>query len=154
MSDSDGKDLELDLDRFLARPLMAHLATGSPEGARESPVWFLWEDGAVWLIGNRRDSFPRRIERDGRCAVGIVDFDLPRGVLQHVGIRGAAEVVSLDPDRLYRLLSRYLGADKSRWNPQFRRTVIERLDLMVRLDPASIVVRDQSYFADDRHRGG
>jgi hypothetical protein len=59
------------------------------------------EDGAVWLIGNHRDSFPRRIEQDGRCAIGVVDFDLPRGKLVHVGMRGIAEVVPLDPARLY-----------------------------------------------------
>jgi hypothetical protein len=136
-----------DIDALLARPLMAHLATSSPDGPRDSPVWFLWEDRAVWLMGNRRDSFPRRIAQDGRCAIGIVDFDLPRGVLVHVGMRGLAEVVELDQDRVYRLLSRYLGADRSRWNVDFRRSVIDHLDLMVRFDPSSVVARDQSYFA-------
>jgi hypothetical protein len=136
-----------DIDQVLARPLMAHLATGSPDGARDSPVWFLWEDGAVWLIGNHRDSFPRRVRSDGRCAIGIVDFDLPRGLLLHVGMRGLAEVVPLDRERLYRLLRRYLGADPQRWNADFRREVIDRLDLMVRFVPTSIVARDQSYFA-------
>jgi hypothetical protein len=101
----------------------------------------------VWFIGNRRDSFPRRIAQDGRCAIGIVDFDLSRGVLAHVGMRGLAEVVELDQDRLYRLLSRYLGVDRSRWNVNFRRSVIDHLDLMVRFDPSSVVSRDQSYFA-------
>jgi Pyridoxamine 5'-phosphate oxidase len=140
-------DPELDLDAFLARPLMAHLATCSPDGARESPLWFLWEDAAAWFIGNSRDSFPRRIAQDGRCAVGIVDFDLPRGVLQHVGMRGSAKVVPLDQGRLYRLLRRYLGEDRSGWNAEFRRSVVDRLDLMVRFVPTSIVARDQSYFA-------
>lgn len=151
VSDPHGEDLEFDVDRFLARPLMAHLATGSPDGARESPVWFLWEEGAVWLIGNSRDSFPRRISADGRCAIGIVDFDLSGGALRHVGMRGTAEVVPLDPDRLHRLLRRYLGADHDGWNPHFRRSVIDRLDLMVRFVPTSVVARDQSYFAAGRH---
>ena len=135
------------IDEVLARPLMAHLATSSPDGPRDSPVWFLWEGGAVWLIGNHRDSFPRRIERDGRCAIGVVDFDLVGGVLLHVGMRGRAEVVPLDPARLYRLLSRYLGPDASQWNADFKRRVIDHLDLMVRFVPSSVVARDQSYFA-------
>jgi hypothetical protein len=139
-----------DIDELLARPLMAHLATSSPDGPRDSPVWFLWEEGAVWLIGNHRDSFPRRVEQDGRCAIGVVDFHLPRGRLLHVGMRGLAEVVPLDPERLYRLLSRYLGTDVNRWNADFRRKVIDRLDLMVRFVPTSIVARDQSYFATPR----
>jgi hypothetical protein len=136
-----------DIDQVLARPLMAHLATSSADGPRDSPVWFLWEDGAVWLIGNHRDSFPRRIERDGRCAIGVVDFDLTHGVLLHVGMRGVAEVVPLDPARLQGLLSRYLGTDPARWNADFRHRVIDKLDLMVRFVPSSIVARDQSYFA-------
>jgi hypothetical protein len=29
------------------------------------PVWFLWEDEAIWIIGNRKtDSFPGRIATD------------------------------------------------------------------------------------------
>jgi len=137
-----------DIEEFLKRPLFAHLATISEDGARESPVWYLWEDNAIWLIGNTRDSFPKRIRKDGRCAIGIVDFDLSRGFLQHVGFRGEATVVPLDKERLYRLLRRYLGDDETKWNPSFRATVIDGLDLMVRFIPTSIVARDQSYFAN------
>lgn len=139
---------DFDIDDFLARPMFAHLATLSEDGPRESPVWFLWEDGAIWLIGNTRDSFPKRIQADGRCAIGIVDFDLQRSFLQHVGFRGMATLVPLDRGRLFRLLRRYLGNDESTWNPWFRVHVIDELDLMVRFEPTSTVVRDQSYFAD------
>ena len=141
-------DKDFGVDDFLRRPLFAHLATASEDGPRESPVWFLWEDGAIWLIGNGRDSFPKRIRKDGRCATGIVDFDLRSGLLQHVGFRGVAKVVPLDRERLYRLLSRYLGDDESTWNPEFRANVIDGLDLMVRFEPTSVVARDQSYFAN------
>ena len=139
-------DDDFDAEEVLQLPLFAHLATGSPGGARESPVWFLWEDGALWLIGNRRDSFPKRLQADPRCAAGIVDFDLQRGHLRHVGIRGSANVETVDPARLHRLLSKYLGADVAQWNPQFKASVIDGLDLMVRITPTSIVARDQSYF--------
>lgn len=103
----------------------------SEDGARESPVWYLWEENAIWLIGNTGDSFPKQIRKDGRCAIGIVDFDLSRGFLQHGGFRGHATVVPLDKELLYRLLRRYLGNDETTWNPQFRTTVIDGLDLMV-----------------------
>ena len=130
----------------LSRPLMAHLATSSPDGPRDSPVWFLWEDETMWLVGTTRDSFPRRLRSEPRCAIGIVDFDLAAGRRVHVGMRGTAAVVDLDPDRLRRLLCRYLGDDERLWNPTFRSNVIDRLDLMVRFEPASVVARDQSYF--------
>jgi hypothetical protein len=61
-------------------------------------------------------------------------------------MRGTAEVLPLDPQRLQRLLRRYLGHAESDWEPTFRAHVIDRLDLMVRFTPTSIVARDQSYF--------
>jgi hypothetical protein len=134
-----------DLDAFLARPLMAHLATASTNGPRESPVWFLWEDGAVWLIGSSEDSFPRRIRDDARCAIGFVYFHLERGLLLHVGMRGCATVETLDEARLHRFLRRYLGDEKD-WNPTFMQSVVDKLDLTVRFTPRSVVMRDQSYF--------
>ena len=76
-----------------------------------------------------------------------MDFNLPAGRLVHVGMRGVATVVELDRPRLHRLLSRYLGDDEGMWNEDFRTVVIDRLDLMVRFDPTSIVARDQSYFS-------
>ncbi len=141
-------DRDFDIDTFLRKPLFAHLATASPDGPRESPVWFLWEGGELWLIGNTSDSFPKRLRDEPRCAVGIVDFDLPNGTLRHVGIRGVASIEALDEDRLHRLLKRYLGADKEAWNAEFRSVVIDGLDLMVRIRPLSMVARDQSYFSN------
>jgi hypothetical protein len=58
----------VDLEEFLSRLLFAHLASASEEGPRESPVWFPWEDRAVWIIGSLcGDSFPRRIETAGEA---------------------------------------------------------------------------------------
>lgn len=146
---------EVDIDAFLRKPLIAHLATASEFGPRDSPLWFLWEDGALWFVGNGRDGFPKRVHREPRCAVGIVDFDLPHGLLTHVGMRGTGTVEQVDRHRLHRLLGRYLGPDLDLWNEPFRRTVIDKLDLMVRVQPTSVVARDQSYFsnASPRERG-
>jgi len=139
---------DFDIDAFLQKPLFAHLATASPEGPRESPVWFLWEAQELWLVGNNRDSFPKRVQAEPRCAVGIVEFDLARGRLRHVGIRGTGSIEPIDRGRLYRFLSRYLGTNEAEWNPSFRARVIDPLELMVLIKPLSIVARDQSYFAD------
>lgn len=108
------------MDDVLARPLFAHLATSSDEGARDSPVWYLWEDEKIWIIGNHRsDSFPRRVERQPRCAVGIVNFNVETGLVQHVGFRGRGSVRPQDPDRMRRLLQRYLGDNQDLWDPRF-----------------------------------
>lgn len=73
------------------RPLFAHLTTVSDGGPGESPVWFLWEDNTLWLIASDRSSYTVRLQKDTRAAVGIVDFDLARGFLQHVGMRGTGK---------------------------------------------------------------
>jgi hypothetical protein len=136
----------VDVDEFLGRPLFAHLATASDEGPRESPVWFLWEDGAIWIIGSRRsDTFPARLEREPRCAIGIVDFDPEWGLVQHVGMRGRATIEPFDPDRAARLLARYLGASTASWDRRFRDTLGDPDNLFVRFVPETVVARDQSY---------
>ena len=135
----------VDLEEFLSRPLLAHLASASEEGPRESPVWFLWEGGAVWIIGSLRDdSFPQRIEREPRCAIGIVDFDLERGLVHHVGMRGRASVKPFDPDRATRL-RRYLGERVEVWDRRFRETLEDPDNILIRFSPETVVARDSSY---------
>jgi Pyridoxamine 5'-phosphate oxidase len=141
----------VDVDELLARPLFAHLATASDEGPRESPVWFLWEDEAIWILGSRRtDTFPARLEHDPRCALGIVDFDREEGLVHHVGMRGRASIEAFDPDRARRLLARYLGADADDWDKRFLDTLTDPDNLFVRFVPESVVARDVSY----ERRGG
>ena len=133
------------LEEVLARPLFAHLATASEQGPRESPVWFLWEGGALWIIGNyETDSFPKRIERDPRCAVGVVNFDPPTGLVQHVGFRGTARLQPHDAGRMKRLLGRYMG-EPGNWDPRFVEILDDPNYIFVRFDPQTAVVRDQSY---------
>ncbi|MBD0369747.1 MAG: pyridoxamine 5'-phosphate oxidase family protein [Pyrinomonadaceae bacterium] len=130
---------------ILARPLFAHLATQAEEGPRESPVWFLWEDDALWIIGNyRTDSFPKRIETDGRAAIGIVDYDSSTGLVQHVGFRGRATLEPHDADRMTRLLSRYMGETKN-WDSRFVEILGDTDYIFIRFEPETAVVRDQSY---------
>ena len=135
------------LDEILSRPLFAHLATvESEEGSpRESPVWFLWEDEALWIIGNyESDSFPKRIEREPRCAIGIVDFNVSSGLVQHVGFRGRARLEPHDPRRMKRLLGRYMGKMRN-WDERFVEILDDTRYIFIRFEPETAVVRDQSY---------
>lgn len=134
------------LEAFLLRPLFAHLATASEDGPRDSPVWFLWEDGALWIIGNEKtDTFPKRIQKDPRCAVGIVDFDLETDLVEHVGMRGRATLEVCEAERARALLRRYLGDDESTWDTRFRAALIDTDSVLVKFEPQTVVVRDVSY---------
>jgi hypothetical protein len=139
------------LEEILARPLFAHLATASERGPRESPVWFLWEDEAVWIIGNyKTDSFPARIELEPRCALGIVDFDRASGLVQHAGFRGRARLLPHDALRLQRLLSRYLGPRLEEWDERFVKILGDADYVFVRFEPETAVVRDQSFIVNSK----
>ncbi len=133
-----------ELDEFLSRPLYAHLAHNSDQGPRESPVWFHWDGQALWIIGGT--SFPANLKRDPRCALGIVDWDPPTGLSQHVGFRGRAEVLPFDAGMARTNFRRYFGPDESVWDRRFDDVFTGELGLeMVRIIPETAVIREQSY---------
>ncbi len=140
------------MNEILARPLFGHLATASEHGPRESPVWFLWEAGIIWIIGNyQTDSFPKRIEREPRCAIGIINFEVSMGLVQHVGFRGQASLEPHDTERLTRLLSRYMG-EIERWDPRFVKILGDTDYVFIRFEPETAVVREQSYQVTKKDR--
>lgn len=133
----------------LTRPVMANLATIDADGPRNSPVWFIWEDGALWMLGHRDGSSVRRLQADARCAVEIVHLDVEAGVLLHLGFRGKAQVLPMEPARFRRLLARYLGPDPQRWNPWFIQEVAAIDDpegRWIRLVPETTFTNNVSYF--------
>ncbi len=138
------KDFEFDV--VLQKPLMAHLSTVEVDEPRDSPVWFIWEDDCVWIFGVSEDSFVKRLKQEPKCALGVVDFHLDKGVLRHVGIRGTSQVENVDHNRLVRFVSKYLGGDQEKWNEWFVKNVFDSVDVMVRITPKSMVAKDVSFF--------
>ena len=138
-----------DPEEVLAMPLMAVLATGSADGPRGAPVWYQWEEGALWMPSREGASSARRVAADPRVAVEVVDYDLAAGVLRHLGLRGRASVEPSDPARFRRLLARYLGPDPVRWNAWFVENVAcidDPSGRMIRLEPESVFTNDVSFF--------
>ena len=139
--------LETGLDAFLARPLFCFLAQRSGSGPRISPLWFLWEDGAIWHVAQLDDrSYPRRVRDYPESAVAVVDFDPERGRVEHVGMRGTATLEQYDPVRADRLLEKYLGEERPEWPERFLGLDTDDYRL-VRFVPETVVARDQSYQA-------
>jgi nitroimidazol reductase NimA-like FMN-containing flavoprotein (pyridoxamine 5'-phosphate oxidase superfamily) len=136
--------LEVPLTEFLERPLFCFLGQTGAGGPRVSPLWFRWEDGAVWIIALEGRSYLDRVRKRPRSALAVVDFDPATGRVEHVGMRGRATVEPWDPDRARRLLTEYLGPDREAWDPRFRFDGGEGRQL-IRFDPDTVVARDQSY---------
>lgn len=139
--------LDAGVEAVLSRPLFCFLATTDDGSPRVSPLWFLWEDDAIWIIGDRRKTYPSRIERNPETALAIVEFDRTTGTVHHVGMRGRATVDPLDPARAERLLGTYLGPEREEWDEPFFGDPYEWDDrmVMIRFDPETVVARDQSY---------
>lgn len=137
--------LSVPVEDVLDRPLFCFLAQSSGSGPRVSPLWFLWEDGQVWLIAQEdARSYPDRVRQFPDSALAVVDFDPRSGRVEHVGMRGRATLEPYDPARADRLLSSYLGPDRSEWDERFRGLDDQSYSL-VRFDPETVVARDQSY---------
>lgn len=139
-----------DVEAFLARPLLARIATVGPS---VRPVWFLWEGGAFWWITGDYARLPRILRRDPRVALVIDDCDLATGEVRQVTARGDAEVVPFEPELARRKLARYLGEDEAAWDARFR---VERLSepdqatRLIRLVPEHMAAQDLSFIPSAR----
>ncbi len=128
---------------------MANLATIADDGSpRNAPMWFIWENDAIWLLGSTDTSSVKRVEHDPRCAVEIVHFDNDAGILLHLGLRGVASIDPMSSERFRRLLRKYLG-NEDNWNSWF----IENVALiddpngrLIKLNPKSFFSNNVSYF--------
>jgi hypothetical protein len=135
-----------DVGLFLQRPLTARLATNGPT---VRPVWFLWEDGAFWVLTGPWAHLLRRVRDDPAVTLVVDDCDLVTGRVRQVIARGEAELVPFDVPRGRRKLVRYLGEDESRWDDRFVRYLHDdparRGTIWLRLTPTSLIAHDLSY---------
>ncbi|MBS4168982.1 hypothetical protein [Parachlamydia sp. AcF125] len=141
---------DFDIDEVPHKPLMAHLSTVEKGEPRDSRAWFLWEDSCLWIFGTSEDGFVKRLRTEPKCAAGIVEYDLGKGILKHVGIRGIASLASCDKDRLMRFVAKYLGEDKQDWNPWLVANIVDPLDAMIKIVPQSILAKNVSFLRRDR----
>ena len=122
----------MDVDEFLAQPLVARAATSGPD---IRPVWFLWEGGgAFWWLTGSYSRLEQLLAEDSRVALVIDTCDVSEGTVFSVTCRGVAEVVPLDRARAVRKLTRYLGPE-DRWPVRFSAPLDDPATKMVRLAP-------------------
>lgn len=137
-------DAGFDLDGFLARPLVAHVAAAGPT---VRPVWFLWEEHSFWWLTGAWSRLGAILGRDPIVALVVDTCELQTGRVLQVTVRGSAAVLPFDPTRARRKLARYLGPDESRWDRE--RFAIGGLaddsTRFVRLTPDRLRARDLSY---------
>jgi general stress protein 26 len=103
------------VEEFLSRRLLGRLATSSFDGQPHVvPVWFLWEDGAIWISSYKSTRKVFDIESNPKCAL-VVDIENAEGGLTAVMLEGISELIKLPSDefkqRIFRIYTKYLGPD-------------------------------------------
>jgi hypothetical protein len=140
--------VDFDVDAFLRQPLTARVATTGPT---VRPTWFLWEDGAFWILTGPWSRLLSRVESDPQVALVVDICDIASGLVRQVIARGVSEVVPFDKPRGRRKLVRYLGEDERRWDERFRRYLADdpadRGTVWLRLRPDRLTATDLSYEA-------
>jgi PPOX class probable F420-dependent enzyme len=119
---------------FLARPLVATLATYRKDGSvLLSPVWQEWRDGGFNIIVGRGDVKARSIARDPRASVAVYESDPP---YTGVELRATARILDDDPHALTRRLAiRYMGAARGE---DYARATAGDAQLWLRLEPGDL----------------
>jgi Pyridoxamine 5'-phosphate oxidase len=85
-----------ELDLFLGGQRTCRFATVGPGGPHVSPVWFVWDGGALWVYSLTRSQRWADLQRDPRVAV-VIDEGHHYHELHGVEIEGEAVVVGPVP---------------------------------------------------------
>lgn len=103
------------MDRFLARPLLARLATSDGNRPRVLPMWFWWDGKDVWM--ETSPTFPNyQVLRRNPSAALAIDEALSGLRMRAVVMRGRVEMIEAPVDQVMatvRLIhDRYLSTEE------------------------------------------
>ncbi len=125
----------MEVQEFLALPLVAKVAANDPNGPTVRPVWFLFEDGVLWWLTGSYSRLGEWLRADPRVQIVIDTCDLNTGEVRAVTLTGQAKIHPLDADLATRKLSKYLGPDSSQWPTRFRGTLDDPTTRLISLTP-------------------
>ena len=117
-SAADGPSMSAEaLDEFLARPMIARLATSLDDSPRILPMWFRWDGSSLWMETSPTFRNYEVLMRNPRAAVAI-DESLGGLRLRAVIMRGVVEIIEgpgdVVRDGVRRIYERYLRPDEMR----------------------------------------
>jgi len=112
-STADGPPMSrAQMDRFLARPLIARLATSDGDRPRVLPMWFWWDGTAIWMETSPTFANYRILRRNPNAAI-TVDEALSGLAMRAVVMRGRVEIVDAPREEVMatvqRIHERYLS---------------------------------------------
>lgn len=115
-STADGPPMSREaMNRFLARPLIARLATSEHDRPRVVPMWFWWDGTDVWM--ETSPTFANaRILRSNPHAALTIDEALSGFAMRAVVMRGRVQIVDGPSERVMgtvrTIYAKYLSNDE------------------------------------------
>jgi hypothetical protein len=85
-----------ELDAFLASERTCRVATVSPQGPHNTPLWFVWDGTALWLTSITKSQRWTDLARDPQVAV-LVDAGETYDQLRGAELRGKVEIIGEVP---------------------------------------------------------
>ncbi len=137
------------IDFLLAQPILARLATVNRDQPHVVPMWFLWEDEALYMVTDVNFHKAHNLRRNPKCAVTIDDS---LGGLRLWGIMmdGEAELITLPLeyaiDMKRQIFTKYLGVEGI-MAPTPTRQLTEASPVIIKLTPRRIVTWDDTHSA-------
>jgi nitroimidazol reductase NimA-like FMN-containing flavoprotein (pyridoxamine 5'-phosphate oxidase superfamily) len=125
-----------DIDRFLARPLLARLATSDRDRPRVLPMWFWWDGAAVWMETSPTFANARILRRNPWAALTI---DEASGglAMRAVVMRGRVEIVEEPLEEVMamvrRIHARYLTPEER--DSESGRAMLRGSHILLRFTP-------------------
>jgi nitroimidazol reductase NimA-like FMN-containing flavoprotein (pyridoxamine 5'-phosphate oxidase superfamily) len=115
-STADGPPMTREaMDRFLARPLLARLATSDADRPRVLPMWYWWDGVAIWMETSPTFANARILRRNPHAALTI-DEASSGLAMKAVVMRGRVEIVEEPKEEVMatvrRIHERYLTPDE------------------------------------------
>lgn len=145
-SAADGPRMSAEaLDQFLARPMIARLATSVDDQPRILPMWFRWDGSSVWMETSPTFRNYEILTQNPRAAVAI-DESLGGLRLRAVIMRGSVDIIE-SPDEavsdgVRRIYERYLAPDEMARTGEEMMTSARHV--LLRFQPTTVISWDST----------
>jgi nitroimidazol reductase NimA-like FMN-containing flavoprotein (pyridoxamine 5'-phosphate oxidase superfamily) len=143
MENTANSDRKALIESVLVEPVLARLATTNPKTLQPHvvPVWFMWEEGSVWISSFVSTRKIRELEKNPQGAV-LIESKQQGGKLQAVLLEGAVELVT-EPRQLVREIAsriyiRYLGPEGVK-DPEPQSWLNDRENVLIKMSPKKII---------------
>jgi len=127
---------DLNIEEYLARPLLAELATVKADGSPHvAPVWFQYQNGQIRIVAQINSVKTRNIQHEPRVSLSVAIHERP---YKYVLVNGTAELSKEGIPELTRALAiHYQGGQEG--NEYADRVLVEMDFYLITITPTKII---------------